>query len=113
MAAIPNDQVHSARAIISYPPVEGRKWQLEDVTFKEIRDDELLVQMVATGICHTDLAVGSIAPMAGPVPRVLGHEGQCLQLWWQLQQSRGETITEAFQVLATSKKSAPKSAWRK
>ncbi|SLM33872.1 related to zinc-containing long-chain alcohol dehydrogenase [Lasallia pustulata] len=70
-----NDQIHSARAIVSYPPVEGRKWQLENVTVKEIRDDELLVQMVATGVCHTDLAIGSVPQIAGPVPRVLGHEG--------------------------------------
>lgn len=75
MDATPNDQVHSARAIVSYPPVEGRKWQLEDVTFKKIREDELLVEMVATGICHTDLVYGSMVQLAGPGPRVLGHEG--------------------------------------
>ena len=79
-----NNQIHSARAIVSYPPVEGRKWQLENVTVKEIRDDELLVQMVATGICHTDLTIGSVPQIAGPIPRVLGHEGQCIQLYWHI-----------------------------
>lgn len=81
MTTNPDDQVHSARAIVSYPPVEGRKWQLEDVTFKGVDDDELLVEMVATGICHTDLAVGSLMQLAGPSPRVLGHEGLCHQLY--------------------------------
>ena len=36
--------------------------------------DELLVQLVATGICHTDLSiVEQIMPL--PLPHVLGHEG--------------------------------------
>lgn len=38
------------------------------------RDDELLVKIVATGICHTDLVVrDQILPV--PMPVVLGHEG--------------------------------------
>ncbi|WP_241390822.1 MULTISPECIES: NAD(P)-dependent alcohol dehydrogenase [Serratia] len=40
----------------------------------EPRDDELLVKIVATGICHTDLVVrDQILPV--PMPVVLGHEG--------------------------------------
>jgi aryl-alcohol dehydrogenase len=38
------------------------------------RDNEVLVKLVATGICHTDLAiVEQILPL--PMPYVLGHEG--------------------------------------
>lgn len=44
------------------------------VQLAPIRPDEVLVDLVATGICHTDIAVqhGKI-PMT--FPAVLGHEG--------------------------------------
>lgn len=38
------------------------------------RPDEVLVKMVATGICHTDIAVKEQA-VTLPLPMVLGHEG--------------------------------------
>lgn len=47
---------------------------VEDVELAEPREDEVLVRLVATGICHTDLAiVDQIMPL--PLPFVLGHEG--------------------------------------
>ncbi|WP_027520568.1 NAD(P)-dependent alcohol dehydrogenase [Bradyrhizobium sp. Ec3.3] len=48
---------------------------LEALELEEPRDDEVRVRMVATGVCHTDVAVrdGTIVPM--PQPMVLGHEG--------------------------------------
>lgn len=47
---------------------------VEDVELAEPRPDEVLVRLVATGICHTDLAiVEEIMPL--PLPIVLGHEG--------------------------------------
>jgi aryl-alcohol dehydrogenase len=47
---------------------------VEQVELDEPRADEVLVRMVATGICHTDLAIiEQIMPI--PVPIVLGHEG--------------------------------------
>ena len=37
---------------------------------------EVLVRILASGICHTDLVVGSIpAPYFGTYPKILGHEG--------------------------------------
>lgn len=44
---------------------------IEDVTLDEPRDGEVLVRLVASGICHTDLAFRGIVPL----PVVLGHEG--------------------------------------
>lgn len=46
----------------------------EDVVLQDPHPDELLVRIVATGLCHTDLAVqhGHIPSL---FPRVLGHEG--------------------------------------
>ena len=46
---------------------------IEDVDLRDPRPDEILVRLVATGICHTDLAVQAMADGAGAV--VLGHEG--------------------------------------
>lgn len=50
------------------------KFSVETVSLDEPKPDEVLVRMVATGICHTDLAVvEQIMPL--PTPIVLGHEG--------------------------------------
>lgn len=47
---------------------------LETLAMTGPKDDEVLVRMVATGICHTDLKyAGSTSPL--PKPIVLGHEG--------------------------------------
>ena len=47
---------------------------LERLTLGPIRDDEVLVRVHATGICHTDiLAKNGILPFK--LPAVLGHEG--------------------------------------
>jgi aryl-alcohol dehydrogenase len=53
---------------------KGGPFKLEEVNLDEPRDDEILIQMMATGICHTDIAVrdGSIWKH---LPSVLGHEG--------------------------------------
>ncbi len=47
---------------------------LEQLELDEIRDNEVRVRMVATGVCHTDAVVrDGGAPT--PLPAVLGHEG--------------------------------------
>jgi Zn-dependent alcohol dehydrogenase len=47
---------------------------VEDIVVPDPHDDEVLVKVVATGVCHTDLH-----PIKGdmpiPLPTVLGHEG--------------------------------------
>ena len=67
-------------------PFSEGKWALEPVTLRELRDDEVLVEMVASGICHTDLHCGNTAADAGVpgvyYPRVLGHEGE-IYAWKQ------------------------------
>ena len=47
---------------------------VEFVTVAALRDDEVLVRLVATGVCHTDLTCRD-GFMALPRPIVLGHEG--------------------------------------
>jgi aryl-alcohol dehydrogenase len=47
---------------------------IESAQLDSPRPDEVLVQLVATGVCHTDIAiVEQILPL--PTPFVLGHEG--------------------------------------
>lgn len=49
---------------------------LELVTLEldDLRDDEVRVRLVATGVCHTDALVRD-GVLPGPMPVVLGHEG--------------------------------------
>ncbi|KAK8151839.1 chaperonin 10-like protein [Phyllosticta citrichinensis] len=66
------------RAIVCRKPLgDGEGWQMETVRLREIEDDELLVRIVASGICHTDVTFGSL-PVGKPFthyPSVKGHEG--------------------------------------
>lgn len=48
---------------------------LEDIELEAPRPDELLVRIVATGICHTDINAHAGRGLAVPTPIVLGHEG--------------------------------------
>jgi aryl-alcohol dehydrogenase len=50
------------------------RMSIESVTLRELRPDEVLVRLEATGICHSDIAVrDAVFPV--PRPIVLGHEG--------------------------------------
>ncbi|KAK7887915.1 hypothetical protein LTR67_009309 [Exophiala xenobiotica] len=52
----------------------GGPFELKEVQLKDMRRDEIVVKMIATGICHTDLATAH--GFKGPgLPAVLGHEG--------------------------------------
>jgi aryl-alcohol dehydrogenase len=48
---------------------------IEALDLEEPRPNEVLVRIVASGICHTDLGVHSGRGMPVPKPLVLGHEG--------------------------------------
>lgn len=51
-----------------------RPLTIEEVELDEVRDDEVLVRIVATGICHTDIIMrDQYYPL--PMPLILGHEG--------------------------------------
>ncbi len=53
---------------------EKGTFELGDAVLDAPRDDEVLVRMVAAGLCHTDLVVrDQLYPV--PLPVVLGHEG--------------------------------------
>jgi aryl-alcohol dehydrogenase len=53
---------------------EAQPFSIEELELEEPRVDEVLVRVVATGVCHTDLIVrDQWYPV--PLPSVLGHEG--------------------------------------
>lgn len=52
----------------------GGRTAIEMLTLDDPRPDEVLVELVATGICHTDIVMrDGLLPV--PTPVVLGHEG--------------------------------------
>jgi aryl-alcohol dehydrogenase len=53
---------------------KGGPFRIETLDIEEPRADEILVRVVATGVCHTDLVMrDQMLPI--PQPVVLGHEG--------------------------------------
>ncbi len=54
--------------------VPGGDFVFADVELDEPREDEVLVRIVATGLCHTDLTVPTMLPQE-MLPTVVGHEG--------------------------------------
>src|SRR6476619_5037633 len=53
---------------------QGQPFTIGEVELDEPREDEVLVRMVATGICHTDITMGHFLPPE-MFPHVFGHEG--------------------------------------
>lgn len=47
---------------------------LEDIHLNDLRSDEVLVEIHATGICHTDLSCMN-GHLPASAPCVFGHEG--------------------------------------
>jgi aryl-alcohol dehydrogenase len=52
----------------------GGPFLIEDVELDEPRDDEVLVRIVGSGMCHTDLMARD-QHLPVPLPGVFGHEG--------------------------------------
>src|SRR6184192_389544 len=53
----------------------GRPLVVQELDLAEPRAGEVLVRLVACGVCHTDLFTASGADPSGYSPTVLGHEG--------------------------------------
>jgi aryl-alcohol dehydrogenase len=66
----PDPSIISIRAAVLRTP--GRPLKIERLEMEGPRDDELLVRLVASGICHTDI---DFCDSGGCGPVVLGHEG--------------------------------------
>jgi aryl-alcohol dehydrogenase len=61
--------MHIRAAVLRSP---SRPLKIEHLEMEELRDDEALVRLVASGICHTDI---DFCESGGSGPVVLGHEG--------------------------------------
>ena len=53
----------------------GAPLEVQELELAEPRQGEVLVRLVACGVCHTDLYTASGADPSGYFPTVLGHEG--------------------------------------
>jgi S-(hydroxymethyl)glutathione dehydrogenase/alcohol dehydrogenase len=53
----------------------GQPLAIEQVDLADPREGEVLVRLVACGVCHTDLYTASGVDPSGYSPAVLGHEG--------------------------------------
>src|ERR1035441_4923212 len=62
-----------SRAAIAYGP--GQPLMIEEVDLEGPRAGEVLVEIKATGVCHTDEFTRSGAAPEGLFPTILGHEG--------------------------------------
>jgi len=66
----PDEIIIPIRAAVLRTP--GRPLKIERLEMEGPRDDEVLVRLVAGGICHTDI---DFCESVGSGPVVLGHEG--------------------------------------
>lgn len=62
------------RTTVAVVNEQGGPFTFEEVDLDEPREDEVLVRIVAAGLCHTDLQLRETLP-AEMFPRVFGHEG--------------------------------------
>lgn len=64
--------IHGRAVILEEP---GTPAVLRDITVDDPGPGEVLVQIVASGVCHTDLTVKNLNGNGMPFPIILGHEG--------------------------------------
>jgi aryl-alcohol dehydrogenase len=64
----------ATQATAAVSRVSGQAPRLETVTIDDPRPGEVLVKLVATGVCHTDMVMRD-GHLPVPLPVVLGHEG--------------------------------------
>lgn len=66
-------------AVVAYPPPEFGKpnFKHESLTISrpQPKENEVLVRVIAVGVCHTDVYVGGLPASHMSYPSALGHEG--------------------------------------
>ncbi|KAF1354267.1 NAD(P)-binding protein [Lizonia empirigonia] len=69
----------SATAIVSDAPNGTHpQWRKAQVQLREPGEDELLVRIIASGVCHAEIALSTFPeniPGFEPYPKIMGHEG--------------------------------------
>lgn len=64
------------RAAVAWEP--KKPLQIEEVEVAGPREGEVLLKVVASGVCHTDAFTLSGEDPEGAFPAILGHEGGCM-----------------------------------
>ncbi len=64
--------MQTTRAAVLEAP--GAPFVVQEVTLDDVRGGEVLVEVVAAGLCHTDLGV-QVGGIPFALPGILGHEG--------------------------------------
>ena len=64
------------RAAVAWEP--KKPLSIEEIEIDKPREGEVLLQVVASGVCHTDAFTLSGDDPEGAFPCVLGHEGGCV-----------------------------------
>lgn len=93
----PDTQVHKIRGAVLRK--KGGPLKIESLELEGPRDDEVLVRIVASGICHTDIDMMDYWDSA-EIPVVLGHEGAGLveQVGKQVRGvTRGDHVVLSYQ----------------
>jgi S-(hydroxymethyl)glutathione dehydrogenase / alcohol dehydrogenase len=75
MSAISLDDNRNVRIRAAVLEEFGAPLVVQEVDLAEPKAGEVLVRLVACGVCHTDLYTASGADPSGYAPTVLGHEG--------------------------------------
>jgi aryl-alcohol dehydrogenase len=82
----------------------GAPFVYQAVTVEDqLRDDEVLVEIKATGVCHTDLNFAKEKTVPGLFPGVFGHEGRLLLYFMVLSGGQGESDISLHLVLTVSR----------
>jgi len=60
----------------------GAPFKLQPIHVEDqLREDEVLIEIKATGICHTDLNFSKEETILGLFPAVFGHEGSLFPIF--------------------------------
>ncbi len=62
-----------SRAAVAF--AAGKPLEIVEVDLEGLRAGEVLIQIKATGVCHTDAFTLSVDDSEGAFPAILGHEG--------------------------------------
>jgi aryl-alcohol dehydrogenase len=63
------------KSLAAVVEIMGAPFRLVDIELADCQDHEVLVEIVATGVCHTDIAIKEGDFPIPELPAVLGHEG--------------------------------------
>jgi S-(hydroxymethyl)glutathione dehydrogenase/alcohol dehydrogenase len=73
VVTVGQEETMKSRAAVAWEA--GKPLEIEEVDIAAPREGEVLVRIVATGVCHTDAYTLSGADPEGLFPSILGHEG--------------------------------------